>query len=67
VLNRRARRVYLRGWYEMTRRGPRAVARERARRELTGGGRYLVQRMLRGQAMPRFEAAAELTDSKGMP
>lgn len=67
LLNRRARRVYLRGWYEITRRGPRAVARQRVRRELAGGARYLVQRMLRGQAIPRFEAAAELTDSKGMP
>jgi glycosyltransferase involved in cell wall biosynthesis len=67
LLNRRARRAYLRGWYESTRRGPRAVARQRLRRELSGGGRYLVQRGLRGQAIPRFEAAAELADSKGMP
>jgi glycosyltransferase involved in cell wall biosynthesis len=67
VLNRRARRAYLRGWYETTRRGPRAVARQRLRRELAGGSRYLVQRMLRGQAIPRFEAAAELADSKGLP
>jgi GT2 family glycosyltransferase len=67
LLDRRARRAYLRGWYETTCRGPRAVARQRLRRELAGGGRYLVQRILRGQAIPRFEAAAELADSKGMP
>jgi glycosyltransferase involved in cell wall biosynthesis len=67
VLNRLARRAYLRGWYEIARRGPRAAARQRVRRELAGGGRYLAQRMLRGQAIPRFEPAAELTDSKGMP
>ena len=67
LLNPRARRVYLRSWYEITRRGPRAAARQRVRRELAGGGCYLVQRMLRGQTIPRFEAAAELTDSKGMP
>jgi GT2 family glycosyltransferase len=66
VMNRLARRAYLRAWYETSCRGPRAVARQRLRRELAGGGRYLVQRMLRRQAIPRFEALAELANSKGM-
>jgi glycosyltransferase involved in cell wall biosynthesis len=67
LLNRASRRAYLHGWKELTRRGPRDVAIQRVRRELAGGGRYLVQRMLRGQAAPRFESAQELTGSKGMP
>ncbi|MGH9308087.1 MAG: glycosyltransferase, partial [Vicinamibacterales bacterium] len=67
LLNRRARRVYLRSWYEITRRSPRSGARQRLRRELAGGCRYLFQRMLRGPAIPRVESAAELTHSSGMP
>ena len=67
LLNSRARRVYLRGWYELSRRGPRAVARQRVRRELAGGGRYLRQRLLHGAPIPRVDAAAELSDSKVMP
>ena len=50
----------------MIRRWPRAVARQRLRRELAGGGRYLVQRFLHGEPIPRFDAAAELTDPKGI-
>jgi glycosyltransferase involved in cell wall biosynthesis len=57
MLDSRSRRVYLRGWYETSRRRPRAVARERVRRELAGGGRYLRQRMLRGEPLRRLEAA----------
>ncbi len=67
LLNWRARRVYLRGWYELSRRGPRAVARQRVRRELAGGGRYLRQRLLHGAAIPRVDAAANLSDSNVMP
>jgi glycosyltransferase involved in cell wall biosynthesis len=67
LLNRQARRVYLRGWYEVTRRSPRAVARPRLFRELAGGRRYLVQRMLAAGAIRRVETAAELTHSHDVP
>jgi glycosyltransferase involved in cell wall biosynthesis len=67
LLNARARRVYLRGWYDLSRRGPRAVARQRVRREIAGGGRYLRERLLHRPEMSRFDAGAELSDSKGTP
>jgi GT2 family glycosyltransferase len=59
LLNRRARRIYLRRWYELTRRLPRPVARQRIVREIAGGRRYLVQRMRHGQSVPRFDALVE--------
>jgi glycosyltransferase involved in cell wall biosynthesis len=52
LLNRRSWRLYLAGWYKITGPWPRAVARQRVRRELAGGGRYLVQRMLRAIRYP---------------
>jgi glycosyltransferase involved in cell wall biosynthesis len=67
LLNHRTRRVFLRGWYKTTGRWPRALVRRRVWRELAGGSRYLVQRMLRGQAIPQFEAAPELSRSSRMP
>jgi glycosyltransferase involved in cell wall biosynthesis len=67
LLNRRARRAYLSSWYTLTRHASRSVAQRRVRREIAGGYRYLVQRMLHGEPIRRFEAAADLTHSHGMP
>jgi len=68
LLNRHARRVYLRGWYELTRRAPRAVVQQRLLRELAGGRRYVAQRMLAAaRSRRRFDAGPELTHSNEMP
>jgi glycosyltransferase involved in cell wall biosynthesis len=66
LLNRETRRLYLRAWYKTQGRWPRALVRPRLRRELAGGGRYLVQRLLRGQTTPRFAAAPDLTCSNSV-
>ena len=66
LLNRRSRRVYLRGLDGRFAAG-RVRLRDSAYAALAGGGRYLVQRFLRGEPIPRFDAAAELTDPKGIP
>lgn len=50
VMDARARNVYLRHWYRITR-------RQRARRlprELVGGRRYMVQRIIHGERIPQF-------------
>jgi glycosyltransferase involved in cell wall biosynthesis len=54
VLNRRARRVYLRHWFELTRRAPGSLARRRLMRELAGGRQYLQQRLLHPRPIPQF-------------
>ena len=57
LLHRQARRTYLRQWFALMRRGPGAVARRRVARELAGGRRYLVQRLMNGQPIPRLTPA----------
>ena len=57
VLAPRARRVYLREWFELTRHAPRAVRRSRLARELAGGRRYLFSRFMRPEPIPLFTAA----------
>ena len=49
----RARRVYLRQWFELTRRAPRSVRRGRLARELAGGHRYLLGRFMRREPVPQ--------------
>ena len=56
LLDPQARRIYLRRWYDITRGIPRAAAVRRVARELDGGRRYLVQRLLHGQSVPHFNA-----------
>jgi glycosyltransferase involved in cell wall biosynthesis len=56
ILVPRARRVYLREWIALTRCAPRAVWRSRLKRELAGGQRYLVERLVRPQAIPQVPA-----------
>ena len=58
LLNRQSRDVYLRQWYHLMRRGSGPRRRRRVAHELAGGGRYIVQRLLRGPSIPRAEAAA---------
>ena len=54
LLDRRARGTYLRCWYRRTRRGFGIAGIARLRRELVGGGRYLIQRLVRPEAVPTF-------------
>jgi glycosyltransferase involved in cell wall biosynthesis len=50
VLDRRSRREYLRGWWRDTSRRPLRPAR--LRRELTGGARYLLARLIGHEPVP---------------
>jgi hypothetical protein len=54
LLNGRARQIYLRHWYLLTRGLPWRVARARLSREIAGGQRYLMQRARYGDVVPRI-------------
>lgn len=54
----RARGVYLRQWFELTRRAPRSVRRGRLARELAGGHRYLLGRFMSREPIPQVPDTA---------
>lgn len=55
LLDRRARGTYLRGWYRRARRrGFGMAGMARLARELAGGAHYLILRLIRPEAVPRF-------------
>ena len=54
LLERRARRRYLREWYYSVRRMVRKKTLGPVRRELAGASRYLLGRLLHGERVPRF-------------
>jgi glycosyltransferase involved in cell wall biosynthesis len=54
LLERRARRTYLREWYSSARRMVRKKNIGPIRRELAGASRYLLGRLLHGDRVPRF-------------
>jgi glycosyltransferase involved in cell wall biosynthesis len=55
LLNGRARQIYLRHWYLLTRGGPWRIATGRLAREVAGGRRYLAQRARHRHVIPRFD------------
>jgi glycosyltransferase involved in cell wall biosynthesis len=60
LLDRRARSTYLRGWYYTLRRMIRKQEIGRCRRELAGATRYLLDRLLHTDAVPRFDGRASV-------
>ena len=54
----RARRTYLRHWYDSARRMVRKKDIGPFRRELAGALRYLLERVLRASTVPRFDSPA---------
>lgn len=58
LLDRRARRTYLRHWYYSARRMVRKKDIGPFRRELAGALRYLLERVLRASTVPRFDSPA---------
>lgn len=58
LLDRRARRTYLREWYYSLRRMIRKKDLGPFRRELAGAWRYLLDRLLHADPVPRFESRA---------
>jgi hypothetical protein len=59
LLNRRARRTYLRCWYRDARRGFGLAGLACLGRELAGGARYLIEHVARAEAAPRLEAGRD--------
>ncbi len=57
MLMPRARRVYAHAWIVLTRRAPRGARWSRLARELAGGQRYLMERVMRPRAIPQVPPA----------
>jgi GT2 family glycosyltransferase len=56
LLHARARKIYLRQWMALARRASAKTARRRLVREVAGGCRYLLQRAIHREPIPRFPA-----------